>query len=396
MGLRVLMLSWRDMHHPEAGGAEKYLVTVAVGLAARGHDVTFRTAAYPGALHDEVIDGVRYIRRGGRLDIYPRALVAHLIGTHHVDVVIDVQNGVPYLSPAVQRTPVVNLVHHVHKEQWPLVFGPRVGRFGWWLESRVAPAVYRSSQYVTVSDSTRRELIGLGVEGNRIDVIHNGTEARPHDSTERSAHPSLIVLGRLVPQKRVEIALRTVADLAADYPDITLDIVGSGWWQHELENTAAELGVRDRVTFHGHVSEDEKHALLANAWVHALPSIKEGWGLVVVEAGVHGTPTVAFAEAGGPADSIVHGRTGLLVDGDDYTAAVRSLLADEELRHTMSAEVATWVCQFDWADTVSAWERTLSRLAQRPPALQARQRAHTQQEWGPYSQKKGRVSGSSS
>ena len=90
------------------------------------------------------------------------------------------------------------------------------------------------------------------------------------------------------------------------------------------------------------MSEAEKHQLLARAWVHAMPSLKEGWGLVVVEAGVHGTPTVAFRTAGGPADSIVDGETGLLVDDAGragrraYTAALASLLTDGARRRRMS------------------------------------------------------------
>ena len=162
MSLRVLLLNWRDLQHPEAGGAEKYLVTVAEGLAARGHAVTFRTAAYPGALPEETVAGVRYLRRGGHYSIFPRAFGANAAASH--DVVVDVQNGVPYLSPLVARSPVVNLVHHVHREQWPVVFGPRTARFGWWLESQVAPRVYSRTSYVAVSDSTMRELVDLGVD----------------------------------------------------------------------------------------------------------------------------------------------------------------------------------------------------------------------------------------
>lgn len=362
LSLRILLLNWRDMEHPEAGGAEKYLVTIAQGLAAKGHDVIFRTAAYPGALPDEVVDGVHYIRKGGRLDIYARSVVAHLIRRYDVDIVVDVQNGVPYLSPLTHRGPVVNLVHHVHKEQWPVLFGPRLSHAGWWLESRLAPLVYRNTHYVAVSDSTRRELIGLGIGAERIEVIHNGTDAVPLDDTPRSPHPSMIVLGRLVPQKRVEIAMQALADLTVEHPGLTLDVVGSGWSMPHLVQVAHDLGVEDRVTFHGHVSEAEKHDLLARAWVHAMPSLKEGWGLVVVEAGVHGTPTVAFTEAGGPTDSIVHDRTGLLVDGGqtEFTEAVRALLDDDERRARMSAEVASWVRQFHWDEAVDKWERTLT------------------------------------
>lgn len=366
MSLRVLLLNWRDLNHPEAGGAERYLVTVAEGLAARGHEVTFRTAAYPGSLPDETINGVHYVRRGGHYSIYPRSVLGRAQPKH--DVVVDVQNGVPYLSPLVTRTPVINLVHHVHREQWPVLFGPRSARVGWWLESSLAPRVYRRTTYVTVSDSTRKELAGLGVDPERISIIHNGTDAVPDEGLERSPDPSLIVLGRLVPQKRVEIALEAVASLRDRIPGLHLDVVGSGWWESHLRARVDLLGIQDLVTFHGHVSDAEKHRLLARAWVHAMPSLKEGWGLVVVEAGVHGTPTVAFREAGGPADSIKDGATGLLVgeadrEGDTaaYTEAIGSLLLEHETRAHMSNAVREWVSRFHWNDCVQAWEELLLR-----------------------------------
>ena len=229
--LRVLLLNWRDLHHPEAGGAERYIVNVAEGLAARGHDVVFRTAAYPGALSDEVIEGVRYVRQGGHYSIYGRALLANLVRSERPDVVVDVQNGVPYLTPIVRTAPVVNLVHHVHREQWPVVFGPRTARLGWWIESELAPRVYRRTRYVAVSDSTTRELVDLGVDPDRITIIHNGTDAVADADAERSPAPRVVVLGRLVPQKRVEIALDAVAALRDRVPGLHLDVVGSGWWE---------------------------------------------------------------------------------------------------------------------------------------------------------------------
>ncbi len=365
MALRVLLLNWRDHLHPEAGGAEKYLAMVAEGLAERGHHVTFRTAAYPGALRDETVAGVHYVRRGGKYSIYPLALLAQLARRHRADVVVDVQNGVPYLTPLVRRGPVINLVHHVHREQWPVLFPGRLASAGWWLESRLAPRIYRHRPYVAVSPSTRQELGELGVDPDRISIIHNGTDGIPLDGVPRTPHPSLVVLGRLVPQKRVEVAIDTLAALVADLPDLTLTIAGSGWWEPHLRDHTEAMGMTDRVHFVGHVSEEEKHLLLAQSWVHLLPSLKEGWGLVIVEAGLHGTPTVAFREAGGPADAIRHGETGLLVDGGgaEFTTAVRTLLEQPELRERQDALVREWVARFTWDAAVDEWERRLLEAA---------------------------------
>lgn len=362
--MRVLLHNWRDLHHPEAGGAERYLVHVAEGLATRGHDVTFRTAAYPGALPDETVDGVRYVRRGGHYSMYPRALAA--TAGSRPDIVVDVQNGVPYLSPLATRAQVVNLVHHVHREQWPVVFGPRTARAGWWVESRLGPAVYRRNRYVAVSGATRDELVGLGIPADRVTVIHNGTDASAVDAP-RSPTPRVVVLGRLVPQKRVEVAVSAIAALREEIPDLELDVVGTGWWEPQVHEHVRALGLEEAVTLHGYVSEAEKHRLLARAWVHALPSLKEGWGLVVVEAGIHETPTVAFRDAGGPADSVLDGRTGLLVDGPvegtasaAFTAAVRRMLLDGALRERTARAARVYATRFSWDDTVLAWERLLT------------------------------------
>lgn len=350
-GRHVLILNWRDGRHPEAGGSEVYVEHMAAGLVDRGAIVTMIVPRYAGSSRSETVDGIHYRRYGGRLSIYlivPILAFLRLLPRH--DVAIEVQNGVPFLASAYLRVPVLVLVHHVHREQWPVLFSPPVAQFGWWLESRVAPAVGRSSQYVTVSQCTRRELVGLGVDDDRIMVVHNGS---PHwgdlVAAERSEQPSLVVLGRLVPHKRVELAIDAVHRLAREFPDLRLDIVGEGWWHRHLTTHVDDLGVGDRVHFHGHVSDEEKHALLARAWVSAVPSLKEGWGLVIVEAGLHQTPSVAFREAGGVQESLLDGVTGRLVDdAGEFTATLGALLRDDELRAELGIAAEKHARSFTW------------------------------------------------
>jgi hypothetical protein len=129
----VLFLNWRDLRHPEGGGSEQYVHRVAEGLAATGLRVRLFCAAHRRAPADEVVRGVHLVRRGGRFGVYPRGL-AHVC-RHRPRLVVDVQNGVPFASPLVTRAPVVVLLHHVHREQCPIVFGRLVGAAGWWVES---------------------------------------------------------------------------------------------------------------------------------------------------------------------------------------------------------------------------------------------------------------------
>jgi glycosyltransferase involved in cell wall biosynthesis len=356
----VLFVNWRDITHPEGGGSERYVHRMAEGLAGAGLSVSMFCAAHDRAPAEEVLAGVRIVRRGGRLGVYPRALL-HVL-RHRPRLVVDVQNGLPFGSSLVTRRPVVVLVHHVHREQWPIVFGRVGGAIGWWLESVVAPRLYRRNRYVTVSTATAEELGELGVDAGRVTVVRNGVEPAPPVSATPSALPRLVVLGRLVPHKRVEHALEVVARLRDRRPGLRLSIVGEGWWDAELRARADELGVTDLVDFTGHVDEQTKHEELARAWVHLCPSVKEGWGLVVTEAGSHRVPTVGYRSAGGLRESVVDGLTGVLVDDlDEMTEAVDRLLDDENRRLAMGEAAARHASAFNWPASIRNFAAVLDR-----------------------------------
>ena len=364
--LRVLVLSWRDGDHPEAGGAEVYVERTSQLLTARGHTVTMFSAAFPGGSRRVDRGAVRIVRRGGRLTCYLRGLQFLRKVRDEVDVVVDVHNGVPFWSPLVGGTPVVSLVHHVHRDQWPIIFGPVLGRLGWLIESRLAPIVYRRCQYVTVSQATRDDLVALGVDRDRIAITYSGNDV-PEDldsyaDLARSDHPSLMVLGRLVPHKHFEIAIDIVADLSDRFPDLTLDVVGGGYWDDELRAHAAARGVSDRVRFHGFVDEHTKRTLLSRAWVVLRPSHKEGWGLTIVEAGLHGTPSVAFSFAGGVTESIVDDETGLLADDvAQMSAQVSELFVDAPLREKYGENARRHAKSFSWENTTLQLEVALGQ-----------------------------------
>jgi glycosyltransferase involved in cell wall biosynthesis len=379
--LDVLILNWRDLTHPQGGGSELYAEQVAAGLSSRGHRVTLFCAAHPGAAADQTTgQGVRLVRAGGRLSVYAAAAWAYRRGRlGRPDVVVDVQNGVPFLARVWAGVPVVVLVHHVHREQWPVVMGPVQARIGWWIESRLATRVNRGLPYVTVSDVSRAELGQIGVDTKAVQVVRNGTPVPLGAPSPRSSTPRLVALGRLVPHKRLELALRATARLRERYPTLHLDVVGQGWWQDELLAAAAALGLgADAVTFTGFVDEPTKHRLLGRAWVSLVPSIKEGWGLTVMEAAAHGTPSVGFRHAGGVAESVEDGETGLLVDDEDeFVHAVDQLLSDPDLRERLGRNASERAAGFTWEATVSNWEQLLrSAVAAGPSATEGRNGKH--------------------
>lgn len=348
--MHVLFCNWRDTRNPEGGGSEHYVENMARGLAERGHEVTIACAQHDNAPRRETIDGVTFVRRGTKLDIYARTFFALLLGRYGpVDVVVDVQNGLPFFTRLATRRPVVVLVHHVHREQWPVVYPGITGRIGWWIESRLAPRMYRRSQYVVVSEATRNELVELGVDRDRIAIVHNGNNPTPAVRSSRSPTPRMTVLGRLVPHKQVEHAIDALAELTDDHPELVLDVVGSGWWDAQLRAHAEQQGVAGRVVFHGPVDELTKHEILAQSWLMALPSLKEGWGLVIGEAAVHGTPTVAYLAAGGTNESIDHKSSGYLAgSAEEFTDAIRELIEDPRWRNFLGQGALEKSHTFTW------------------------------------------------
>ncbi len=364
---RVLFLAWRDTRHPEGGGSEVFVEEMARGLAAAGHDVTIFCAAYDGAPRSEVVDGVRFVRRGARRSVYLWAAWYHLTGRlHGHDVVVDVQNGVPFFSPLYCSRPVVVLIHHLHREQWPMVFPERTARIGWWIESRLAPALYARASYVTVSDATRDDLGRLGVGPERVSVVHNGvrlSEASP--AGPKTADPSICFLGRLVPHKRVEVLLESVARLREDLPGLTVTVVGQGWWEPKLFDLRSRLGLDDCVRFTGWVDEETKARILEESWVLAMPSVKEGWGIAVMEAAAAGTPAVGF-RVGGLAESIQDGLTGLVADDEEgFQQALRRVLEDAGFREELAGRARERAATFAWEDSVVAFEKVLDGVVGR-------------------------------
>jgi glycosyltransferase involved in cell wall biosynthesis len=259
---------------------------------------------------------------------------------------------------------VLLLVHHCHREQWP-VAGPILGRLGWFIESTVSPRLNRRNQYVTVSLPSARDLVALGVGNERIALVRNGLDEAPPQSLSgsRSATPRVVVLSRLVPHKQIEDALETLAQLRPRIPGLHVDIVGGGWWRQRLVDHADRLGVSGAVTFHGHVDDVTKHQVLQRSWVHVLPSRKEGWGLAVVEAAQHAVPTIGYRSSGGLSDSIVDGVTGILVDSRaELVDRLEQLLCDRVLRDQLGVKAQTRSGEFSWAQTADAVRTVLEAV----------------------------------
>ena len=358
--MRVLFLNWRDLSHPQGGGSERYVEQLASWLASDGDDVIIQCAAHSDAPPFETRDGVRYYRRGGRFTVYPYGLMA--VRRHRPDVVVDVSNGVPFFTPLVHRRVVLVIHHVVNQETWSESFGPLLSRIGWFIETRLVRLVYRRARYVAVSGPTRDDIVALGVEPERVTVVHNATDPAPvlpvRDTQVRQN--VLAVVARLVAHKRVDHAVEVVARLADEFPDLRLRIVGDGPDRAHILGRADELGVADRVDLLGAVDDATKHEVLAGAAVLLCPSVKEGWARVVMEAAAHQVPTVGYRSSGGLRESVLDGQTGLLADGvDDLAKLAGDLLRDPARRAAMGLAAYQHAASFTPQRTLAEFRTVL-------------------------------------
>ncbi len=361
--MRLAIVNWRDPWHPAAGGAERYAWELARRLAANGTRVRFVTARAPGQARRSRVEGVEFVRLGGRFTVYPLVLAWMLARRRAFDAVLDCQNGIPFFTPWVlpRRVQVLCVVHHVHDEQFGMHFPPWLARIGGLLEGPVARRAYGRHACVAVSPSTvtamRERLRWTGP----IHLVPNGV--RPASALDAAGGPALVCVSRLVPHKRVGRLL----DLA-ERLHLQLHVVGRGPEEASLRADVDARGLGDLVVVHGHLPEADKNALVAGSRLHLSASRGEGWGLSVTEAAALGVPTVAY-DVDGLRDAVRDGATGWLVhDGEELEDVVeRALkeLSDPERRDEIAAACRDWAAAFGWDRSAERMSALLEAVVRR-------------------------------
>ena len=352
--LRILIVNWRDTRHVWAGGAEVYVHEIAKKWIEDGHLVTIFCGNDAHNKRNEVLDGVQIVRRGGSYTVYIWAFLYYIVRFRgNFDIIVDSENGIPFFTPIYARIPVFLLIHHVHQDNeifkgrliFPFTY---LARF---LEAKIMPLVYRNSTVVTVSNSTRKQIIKLGLaKSGNIEIVNPGVVISPILKTRKTKYPSFLYLGRLKPYKNIDVAIRAFALVVKSYPNTELFVVGEGEMMNSLIRLATHLRIQDKVTFYGKVTEHEKTLLLSQSWAAVQPSQLEGWGITVIEANASGTPVIA-SNVPGLRDSIVDDQTGILVelrDVDGFATAMITLISKNQFRRSLSESAYAWSQNFTW------------------------------------------------
>jgi glycosyltransferase involved in cell wall biosynthesis len=352
--LRILIFNWRDTKHVWAGGAEAYVHEIAKRWVADGMSVTLFCGNDGHEARNQVIDGVRVIRRGGFFTVYFWAFIYYIFRLRgKYDVIIDAENGIPFLTPLYVRKPIYLLIHHVHQDIFRLHLSFPLAQIASFLEGKVMPFLYRKRTVITVSESSRNEIIKLGFDVESIHVIHPGINREQFFSIEKAEHPVFSYIGRLKPYKNINTLIYAMQRVVEQNPRAKLFIAGDGECESEMRELVQKLHMEKHIFIMGKITEKQKTQLFGYSWAAIQPSQVEGWGITVIEANACSTPVIA-SNVNGLRDSIIDKKTGILVEVnsiDKLAEAMIALITGSDLRKQLSKEAYRWSQKFHWDES---------------------------------------------
>jgi len=367
--MNILVINWRDIKHPRAGGAEVRLHHVYEPMVARGHSVTLITSRFDGCETNETINGIEVHRFGSDLTFVSHVFfkLRKWVKQFKSDIVVEDFNKLPFLTPLISPVPVMVQMHHlwlgsIFKEE-SLPAATVV-----WLGEQLLRPFYRKQTFCVVSESTKRELNQTyGVPESSIDIIYNGVDLEGFHLPEEKydGEPFLFWLGRVQKYKGILDCCEAFQKIAHKYPKLTLKVGGKGPFLPKLEQWIAHNNLQDRIELLGFISEEEKLFNLQNAEFVIQSSYKEGWGLTVIEANACGTAVVAN-NAPGLCDSVQDQTTGLLYDFGSVDSMVEKfelMLTDNTVSAPLAENSRPWAEKFDWDTPSVQTEELLVRVS---------------------------------
>ena len=363
--MKILVLNYRDLKHPQAGGAEVHLHRIFGRLASWGHQVTLATTTFKGASAREVVDGIQVVRFGGDLlfQVHVAIRLHGLIKEFQPDIIVEDLNKLPLFTPLLTRVPKFIQIHHLWRSSifqeasFPVAFLV-------WAQERMIPWFYRGLPFAAVSPSTVKELGLLGIPERDVTLIYNGCEEEWISlEPQREKGNYFLWLGRLRRYKGVWVAMDAFRKFAAKVPEVKLVFAGGGPEEAAMRQAVERWGLKDRVEIRGWVSMDEKRNLLRNATALIQSSFKEGWGLTVMEAAACGTLSLA-SRAPGLCDSVKDEETGLLFEAGNSSALAELMgrvVSRPDERKSFEAAARRFALEFSWE---KAAKYTLEALQQ--------------------------------
>ncbi len=366
--MNILIINWRDIKNNVLGGSEIYFYEIAKRFAENGHKVTWLTSRNKNK-KIEYYEGLKIIRIGNKWTTYFLIPLKYLFSLkHNFDVIVDVENGIPFFSPFYKKnknTKVILHIHHIHKEVWfrelPLI----LAKIGWFLEGRIMSKVYKNSGIITLSESSKKEILKnkIKIKSEEVFVVNPGIKKYKLKNIKKTKEPSILFLNRIKKYKGVKTFLRAVKSLQDQDIKFNTLVAGTGDDLNEMKDYAKKLKIKN-IKFLGRVSEQEKIKIMQESWVFINPSMKEGWGIVNIEANYCGTPVIG-SNVAGIKDSVLENKSGLLFEYNnvgDLANKIKEIIKNKKLRDNLSKESKKWANKFSWEKSFKDYESAINKI----------------------------------
>lgn len=368
--MRILWLTWKDGKHPQAGGAEVVTAELTKRLAEGGHTVHIVSGGFDGGDVHTMQNGCKVTRVGGKFSVYWQAYKLYKQELHKEkwDIVVEEVNTIPFFSQFYisKDTKHTLFFHQLARKVWFYQMIAPLSWFGYLLEPMYL-WLLRKSDAITISESTKQDLLRYGFKDSNISIISEGIQLSPLASLadiHKYQNPTLLSLGAIRPMKRTLDTVKAFEYAKNEIPELQLVIAGDkqGTYADKVLQYIEKSEYKDSIQVLGRVSTEKKIELMQRSHIIAVTSIKEGWGLIVTEANSQGTPAVVY-NVDGLRDSVKHNQTGLVAEENtprSLANSMRELFADSALYSRLRTNAWDWSKQITFEQSYEDFCKVLN------------------------------------
>lgn len=367
---KILWLSWKDYKNPQYGGAEVVGHQIRTRLVTAGHEVTHLTSSFPNAQEKENIEGVETIRVKSSRVLLPLNTFLYFyskLRKNTYDVIIEEINTAPYFSRFYPiKAKRFLFFHQLTGDVWDFEFPFPLNIIGKFILEPLSLLINKGvKNVIAMSMSTKNDLQRHGFTKNTISIISEATDLpglKKREVIAKDKNFTVVYFGSLRKMKRPESVITSFA-LGLKHSDAKLVISGGAPQKRmaELKRLAEKNGIDTQTIFTGRISDNEKRELFKQSHVVCMTSIKEGWGIVVMEAGLFETPAVVF-NVDGLRDAVIDDKTGLIVENNNHLAfgkALRFLYDNPKIVKQLGVQAREFNSQFSFEKTYSEFENII-------------------------------------
>lgn len=369
--MHILIYNWKDLKNPDVGGAEIILFELAKRFIKEGHQITWFCRRFKRCIPEEIIDGIKVVRRGNPITVYWHGYRYYRSLSEKPDLVIDALNTIFWQTPLYVKNKKLAYVNQLAREVFFYELPSIISHLAYLLE-RLQFITYKKASFICYAFSTKEDLVKMGIPRDNIQLFHLGIDHGRYSPGEKSKTPLFLCVSRLVKMKRIDLCIRAMKEVIKNYPETKLAIAGYGYEREKLEKLRDDLDLKNNVFFTDEnilflekSEKDQKVKLMQEAWALLFPSVKEGWGMTVTECAACGTPAIV-TDVTGLRDSVKNNETGLIVSKNpapkELAEAMIKIIRDRELRENLSQNAIEWAKNFSWDRSFEEFKNIVNRI----------------------------------